>query len=390
MRRKTHEEFVEEIKEINPDVEIIGKYVNSKKHIDVVCKKCGTKYSSTPNNLLSGSKCRICSNKNSGIVRTKTNEQFLKELENLNAGIIALEPYCGKDKKIKFQCKNNHVWESRPHDILRGYHCPFCSGNKVLKGFNDMWTTNPNLASMLYDKNIGYEVSEASHKKLEFVCPQCGHHKFISPHQVRRQGLACPICSDGISYPNKFIMALLSQLDVDNLENEYSPDWICNLRYDVHFSYKEQEYIVEMDGGLGHGFRNNDPVREVGVSGKELDNYKDEMAQKHNIHVIRVDCFYTKMEERFSYVKNSIQNSELSSLFDLKNIDYNACNQYATNSLSIKAANLYDNGFSIREISKELNISYGTIYSWLKRMSSEGLCSYKPIIGNPKYIKHTA
>lgn len=389
MKKKTHEEFVEEIKTVNPDIEIIDRYVNSKKHINVICKKCGTKYSSTPNNLLSGKKCKVCSNKNNGIIRTKTNEQFLKELNDLSVEITALEPYRGKDKKIKFKCKNNHVWESRPHDILHGYYCPFCSGNKILKGFNDMWTTNPDMASMLYDKNVGYEVSAGSNQKLEFVCPQCGHHKFVTPHRIKGAGFSCPVCSDGLSYPNKFIMSLLSQLNVDCLESEYSPEWIGKLRYDSHFTYNNKEYIVEMDGGLGHGIGNNDPIREVGMNGKELDDYKDKMALEHNIIVIRIDCFYTKMEERFSYIKNSIQNSELNILFDLSNVDYDKCNKYATDSLSIKSANLYDDGLSIREISEMLGISYSTIYQWLKRLALEGLCSYKPIKGNPKYIKHT-
>ena len=77
-------------------------------------------------------KCRICSNKDNGISKMKTNEQFLKELNDLDVGIIALETYKGKERKIKFQCKNGHMWLSRPHDILKGYYCPFCAGNKVL------------------------------------------------------------------------------------------------------------------------------------------------------------------------------------------------------------------------------------------------------------------
>mgnify|MGYP003486934741 CR=1 FL=1 len=63
MKRKTHEEFIDEIKIVNPDIDIIGRYENSKKHIDVRCKRCGTKYSSTPNNLLCG--------KNAGFVQIK-------------------------------------------------------------------------------------------------------------------------------------------------------------------------------------------------------------------------------------------------------------------------------------------------------------------------------
>lgn len=47
----------------------------------------------------------------------------------------------------------------------------------------------------------------------------------------------------------------------------------------------------------------------------------------------------------------------------------------------MEAAKQYDSGLSINDISKNLNISYNTIYNWLKRLGEEGLCTYKPIIG---------
>ena len=86
------------------------------------------------------------------------------------------------------------------------------------------------------------------------------------------------------------------------------------------FFYNNKQYIVEMDGGLGHGFYNCDAIRGIGLNGKDLDEYKDKMALEHNIFVIRIDCFYTKMEDRFSYIKNSIQNSELSNILIMINV----------------------------------------------------------------------
>ena len=39
-KRKTHEKFVEEMKIVNPNIEILGKYKNSYTKIDCLCKVC--------------------------------------------------------------------------------------------------------------------------------------------------------------------------------------------------------------------------------------------------------------------------------------------------------------------------------------------------------------
>ena len=53
-RRKTHAQFVAELVEANPDVEVLGAYVNGKTPVDVRCRTCGHEWSAWPNGLLSG------------------------------------------------------------------------------------------------------------------------------------------------------------------------------------------------------------------------------------------------------------------------------------------------------------------------------------------------
>ena len=238
---------------------------------------------------------------------------------------------------------------------------------------------------MLYYKNVGYEITRGSNRKVEWICPYCGTHKIMSPKQLITYGLACSKCSDGISYPNRFIVSLLSQLDIDIFMPEWSPEWIGRYRYDVYFIYNEKEYIIEMDGGLGHGyidFRTGEQDKD----GLSRDIIKEELARLHDVTLIRIDCNYKHMSRRFNYIKQSILNSELDNILDLSSVDWDKCNNDATKSLHMEAAKQYDDGFSIREISNNLNISYNTIYSWLKRLSKEGLCSYKPTIGRNKKI----
>lgn len=392
-KRKTHEEYVRELSIKVPHVRVMGAYVNSRTPIAHHCTKHNITWDVSPFNLLQHPNgCELCQQEvleNNALQRRKTNDQFLEEVQGLNSGIVPLGEYSGTHSKLLFQCKDGHTWQSTPHDILDGYGCPYCAGNKVLKGFNDLWTTNPDIAVLLKDHNVGYEISRGSHRKVDWVCPSCGAIKNDSPKQVYDFGLACPKCSDGISYPNRLIRSLMDQLPVQSFQPEWSPEWIGRYRYDMYFVYNDNEYIIEMDGGIGHGgidFATN----SQDVDGLERDTIKDKQAKLHNIKLIRIDCRYEQddIRNRFGYIKQSILDSELRQIFNLINVDWDLCNRDATKSLHILAAEKYDSGIGIADIANELHVHYSTVYEWLKRMSKEGLCSYKPVIGAHSHQKN--
>lgn len=385
-RMKTQEEYERQVADKAPHIAVIGQYRGSRVKIEHYCTTHDVSWNVSPFNFLQHPNgCSECQNevleKYYDTIR-KTDTQFRQEVEELNAGVVPLEEYKGTHEKMLFECKYGHSWISTPHDILDGYGCPFCAGNATLKGFNDLWTTNPDMAKMLKDPNIGYEISRGSRREVEWVCPVCGFIKISTPKQVSMYGLACARCSDGISYPNRLIVALLDQLKVSAFRTEWSPEWIGRCRYDVYFTYNNQEYIIEMDGGLGHG--GIDIVtRGQDTTGIKRDMMKDKQAYFHNIEVIRIDCRYEQKDihNRFKYIKDSILNSRLNQLFDLDSVNWDQCNKEATKSLHMLAAKQYDSGKGIREISEELHVHYSTIYAWLKRMSKEGLCSYQPVLG---------
>ena len=86
------------------------------------------------------------------------------------------------------------------------------------------------------------------------------------------------------------IYHILRQLNeyLDYWETEYSPNWILPKRYDGYVKINNREYIIELDGELGHG--NVTFFREKDTVGKEIDNIKDIIANNHNITVIRIPC----------------------------------------------------------------------------------------------------
>lgn len=132
---KTQEEFVEELKQINPSVHVYGVYKNSKTKIEVACTKCGHKWSSVPNALLAGKGCAKCA----GIMR-KTHEVFLIEMAKLHPEIIVLGKY--KNNRTKIHCKCTvcgFEFDSTPHSMITGgngcRNCKKSNGEKQI----DSW-----------------------------------------------------------------------------------------------------------------------------------------------------------------------------------------------------------------------------------------------------------
>lgn len=60
--RKSHEQFVNELNEINPNVEVIGAYKNKLTPIKIKFKECGHSYDGDVTALLKGYGCKYCAN----------------------------------------------------------------------------------------------------------------------------------------------------------------------------------------------------------------------------------------------------------------------------------------------------------------------------------------
>ena len=58
--RKTEEEFILQLKKVNPFIHPIGKYINARTKILCNCDKCNQSFSSTPDKLLQGAGCTNC------------------------------------------------------------------------------------------------------------------------------------------------------------------------------------------------------------------------------------------------------------------------------------------------------------------------------------------
>lgn len=96
-------------------------------------------------------------------------------------------------KIIEFNCENGHTYMAPIARVTKGSGCTYCTGKGTLRGFNDMFTTNPELAHQLNDINDSYKYRVSSNKKLKWMC-SFGHTWYASPNAMCRNN-KCPTCS---------------------------------------------------------------------------------------------------------------------------------------------------------------------------------------------------
>ena len=108
--------------------------------------------------------------------RQRTQEEYDSLLKSVNPTIIRIGKYNKMDEKLEHKCLVcNYEWNVLPSSLTGKKHsgCPMCNGgtNTVIVGVNDMWTTNPELASLLADPNDGYKYTQSTSKKVSWRCP---------------------------------------------------------------------------------------------------------------------------------------------------------------------------------------------------------------------------
>lgn len=306
--------------------------------------------------------------------KAKTNDKFQSELREHCKCIYTDDLYRGATNKMSFYCDFDHHWMATPANVLKyGSRCPFCAGQRAIVGKTDLWTTRPDVAKLLANPSDGYNCMEFSHKKLKFVCPNCGTVFEQDLNHVSKRGLSCPMCSDGISCPNKFMRNILLQLNIEFVP-EFAPDWIKPKRYDFYFIHNGKQYIVEMDGGLGHG---NEPPNGAlwfdKSKSKSIDEYKDIKAQEHGIVVVRIDCNYGQ-DIVFKMMCQNIKQSMLGDIFDLNKVDFKLCELQSQKSLFYDICSMFNSGErSIKSISDSFKVSVAFVRRMLKIGRKNGI-----------------
>ena len=112
-------------------------------------------------------------------------------------GVLKPEHFApNSHRKVWWKCQIGHEWQASIANRNKGRGCPYCSGKKVLPGYNDLQTVNPALANEWnYEKNTGVrpiDVTPNSNKKAWWICSN--GHEWEAKINNRNNGNGCPNC----------------------------------------------------------------------------------------------------------------------------------------------------------------------------------------------------
>lgn len=103
------------------------------------------------------------------------------------------------NSKAWWKCKDcGNEWHTLISTRAGGSRCPYCSGYTLLKGFNDLATTHPELAAEWSERNYPLmpdEVNAKSRRNVWWKCKTCGN-EWKSVINARVKGTVCPVCAD--------------------------------------------------------------------------------------------------------------------------------------------------------------------------------------------------
>ena len=239
----------------------------------------------------SGTNCPYCSNKKvlSGFNDlSTTNPELAKEWHpTKNGDKKPSDIICGSTKAVWWQCSKHkeHEWEAIVYSRNNGNRCPYCSNQKILTGYNDLFTTNPEIAKEWHPTLNGrltpFDVSISSGKKIHWQCSKHKEHCWQTTVCDRKRS-NCPYCS------NKKVLTGYNDLATTNpgLAKEWHPtkngdekptDFTCG-------SKKKKWWMCKK----GHSWK-------ASIEGRNRGNgCKDCNAEKHTSFPEQAIYFYLK------------------------------------------------------------------------------------------------
>jgi uncharacterized protein (DUF983 family)/predicted GIY-YIG superfamily endonuclease len=166
------------------------------------CKEGHTWEAIVQNRTKRGDRCPYCANKKvwKGFNDLKT--MFPKIAREADGWDPTTKTF-GSHDKMCWKCKKGHTWEAKIENRTVGNtDCPYCSNNKVWKGFNDLKTIFPEVAKQA-DGWDPLNVLPGHTKALPWKCEK-GHRWNVSVHnRTSKGGTGCPICAETGFNPKK-------------------------------------------------------------------------------------------------------------------------------------------------------------------------------------------
>lgn len=253
-----------------------------------------------------------------------TNPELAKEWNyEKNINLTPYDVTSGSRKKVWWQCEKGHIYEQLVvKRTNREYSCPYCSGHKVWKGFNDLATINPHLAEEWHptkNNNLTpFDVTAGSGKRVWWLCP-LGHEYQATIHDRNSNDTQCPICNakSQTSFPEQAIFFYVKKLYPDAI-NRYKEIFEQSMELDIYIP--SIHVGIEFDGANWHN----------STAQFKREKKKYDICKEHHITLIRVKentgLQWEGVADKVYYIPKVRTYAELEETINeiLESIDYNS------------------------------------------------------------------
>lgn len=304
---KTHEEFIQELNKINSNIEIQDQYINARTKVHCKCLIDGFEWNATPDNLLHGTGCPVCS------CTYMDKDILINRLKTIAPEVTIIGDYINNISKILCYCKkHNEYFISDPTHLLRGQiGCKKCQYEKASDSakytqeqFEDKFYDYFGDEYIVIDKYIDAKTS------IKIKCIKCGTEFSIIPNNAFSRGINCPTCHKSRSMPKgeERIFDYLSKNNILFIHGYEFDDLYGvnggNLSYD--FYLPTENLLIEYNGEQ-HYY----PVKYFGGEEKfkkqiEHDLRKSNYAKLHNYDLLIIP--YTQYKNIEKILSNKFKN----------------------------------------------------------------------------------
>lgn len=191
----------------------------------------------------------------------------------LNGNLHPNEVFSSSSKMVWWVCDKGHSYQQTiKNRTLKHFCCSYCSGHRVLKGFNDLASVRPDVAKeWCYEKNEGktpYDFTAGSGKKVWWTCP-LGHDYVASIHERTGHNTGCPKCDKRrqSSFPEQAVLYYVKKIFPDTL-SKYKVIFSKSMELDVFIP--SIKVGIEFDGKAWHNddIIHNREIRKYAVCKK--------------------------------------------------------------------------------------------------------------------------
>lgn len=224
----SHDEYVRILHIKNPNIEVVGIYVNARTPVLHRCKIDNYEWMPIPDKVLSGQGCPKCA----GNLK-KTHAEYVYEVSLINPDIEVVGRYINAKTPILHKCLIDcHIWNARPNDILMGKGCPSCIESKGEKTIR-LWLNSHNISYI--SQNLFDNCKNKRVLPFDFYLPE---YNCCIEYDGEQHFKPVDFANKGIEWANK-------QLEIrkkcDVIKNQYCVDNNIKLLRIPYFKNIEEE-----------------------------------------------------------------------------------------------------------------------------------------------------